>query len=139
MPSTPWSPVAANPNDSTDYRLAALAADETSALGVALREAVGPGFDVNVVAATGATETIPATHTMHSITMDENCTFTFPTVTGGFSFLLELSGAFTPTFPGTVDWSGGTPVTYGSPTVYRFSTFDGGTTWRGSAYGTSFA
>ena len=99
----------------------------------------GPGFAVNTVAASGSTETLPATHPAHNVTMDQNCTFTFPTVTGGFSFMLRLAGAFTPTFPASVKWSSGAAPTYTTPAVYTFTTFDGGTTWKGVQAGRAFS
>ena len=99
----------------------------------------GPGFAVNLVAASGATETLPATHPAHNVTMDQNCTFTFPTVTGGFSFMLRLAGAYTPTFPASVKWSSGAAPAYTTPAVYTFTTFDGGTSWLGVQAGRAFA
>jgi hypothetical protein len=92
----------------------------------------GP-YAVNVVAASGATETLPATVPAHRVTMDQNCTFSFAAPSeAGHTFLLHLSGLFTPTFPASVDWHGGVTPTYATPAVYTFSTFDGGTTWVGA-------
>lgn len=99
--------------------------------------AISGQYAVNTVAASGATETLLATHAAHRVTMDQACEFTFSSPTAGHTFLLWLSGAFTPTFPASVDWSGGAP-TYASPSLYAFTTLDGGTTWLGSA-GTGFA
>jgi hypothetical protein len=95
---------------------------------------------VNIVAATGATETLPATYSAHDITMDEACEFTFtsPSVKG-HSFALMLRGAFTPTFPASVDWAGGSAPTYATPSLYVFTTVDGGTTWLGSLVGSAFS
>jgi hypothetical protein len=94
---------------------------------------------VNIVAASGATETLPAAYSAHDVTMDQNCEFTFtsPSVKG-HSFALVLRGAFTPTFPASVDWSGGAP-TYATPSLYVFTTVDGGTVWLGSLVGSAFA
>ena len=89
-------------------------------------------YAVNTVAASGATETLPATHAAHRVTMDEACEFTFSNPTAGHTFLLWLSGAFTPTFPGSVDWNAATPPTYATPSLYAFTTMDAGTTWGGS-------
>ncbi|NCD17839.1 MAG: collagen-like protein [Actinobacteria bacterium] len=90
-------------------------------------------FAVNTVAASGAAETLPATHAAHKVTMDEDCTFTFTSPTAGHAFVLLLLGAFTPTWPASVDWAGGTAPTYASAgTLYHFVTVDGGTTWLGS-------
>lgn len=94
---------------------------------------------VNIVATSGATETLPAAYSAHDVTMDQNCEFTFtsPSVKG-HSFALVLRGAYTPTFPASVDWSGGAP-TYATPSLYVFTTVDGGTTWLGSLVGSAFA
>ena len=98
---------------------------------------------VNTVAASGATETLDTSlYGTHDITMDESCTFTFsnPAPSGNESeFKLVLRGAFTPTFPAGVDWAGGTAPTYATPSVYIFSTVDGGTIWLGSSVGLGFA
>lgn len=95
---------------------------------------------VNTVAATGATETLPATYEFHDCTMDENCTFTFTAPSqNGHAFALRLAGAFAPTWPASVKWGGGSAPTYTTPAVYVFVTFDGGTTWKGSQMGKAFA
>ena len=100
-------------------------------------------WSVNTVATSGATETLDTSlYGTHDITMDESCTFTFsnPAPSGNESeFKLYLSGAFTPTFPAGVDWAGGTAPTYATPSVYVFSTVDGGTIWLGSSVGLAFA
>jgi hypothetical protein len=95
---------------------------------------------VNIVAATGATETLPAAYSAHDCTMDQACEYTFPTPTQkGHSFALVLRGAFTPTFPASVDWAGGSAPTYTTPSLYVFTTVDGGTNWLGSLVGKAFA
>ena len=94
---------------------------------------------VNTVAATGSTETLSGAYALHKITMDANCTFTFTSPSAGAVFAVLLSGSFTPTWPGTVDWPDGTAPTYTSPALYVFSTFDGGTTWYGVQAGKAFA
>jgi hypothetical protein len=72
---------------------------------------------VNTVAGAGAAETLPdvTTATIHLVTLDANCTFTFPTAAAGKSFRLVLVqggvGSFTVTWPGTVDWVGGAAPT----------------------------
>lgn len=76
------------------------------------------------------------------VTMDQNCTFSFtnpnqaPLSTG---FTVILSGSFTPTWPGSVDWPGGIAPTYTSPSVYTFFSHDSGTTWYGTQAGAGFA
>jgi hypothetical protein len=97
---------------------------------------------INVVAATGSTETLDVSlYGWHKCTMDQNCTFTFsnPAPSGeGSVFLLELIGAFTPTFP-TLKWPDGAAATYTTPSVYVFWTNDAGTTWRAKQVGKNFS
>lgn len=97
---------------------------------------------VNTVAASGASETLDVSlYGVHDVTMDQNCTLTFtnPAASGkASSFTLILRGAFTPTWPGTVDWPDATEPTYATPSVYVFMTVDGGTTWLGSSAGSAF-
>jgi hypothetical protein len=94
---------------------------------------------VTVVAASGATRALAATAGMFDVTMSQNCTFTFdnPPVAGR-SFALVLRGAFIPTFPASVKWSGGAPG-YVAPALYTFTTVDTGATWFGSQVGKAFA
>jgi hypothetical protein len=94
---------------------------------------------VNTVAAAGSTETLSAAYQLHNVTMDQNCTFSFTSPSAGAVFAVLLSGAFVPTWPGTVDWPDGTLPTYTSPSLYVFATFDGGTTWEGVQSGKAFA
>lgn len=81
----------------------------------------------------------------HKLTMTGNTTFTFtaPTTsslgTVSHSFIVHLSGAYAPTWPGAVKWDSGAAPTYTSPAVYVFTTFDSGTTWFGSQVGKGFA
>jgi hypothetical protein len=85
---------------------------------------------VNTVAATGATEAL-AFGSTHDVTMDQNCTFSFtgaPTSGLAGSMTVIVRGAFTPTWPGSVDWAGGVAPTYTAPAVYTFLTVDGATT-----------
>ena len=104
---------------------------------------VGPIEErIQTVAATGATETLDVSeYGWFDMTMDQACTFTFsnPAASGeGSSFYLELSGAFTPTFPASVDWGDATPPTYTTPTTFVFTTSDAGTTWLGTSPGKAF-
>lgn len=101
---------------------------------------LGLSAPVNVVASAGATAVLPNTVDQHDITMSQNCVFTFPTPTEpGFVFALTLRGAFTPTFPASVDWDSGTPPTYSPVAVYTFVTTDAGVNWRGSLVGGAYA
>ena len=72
-----------------------------------------------------------------SLTMTGNTTFTFNSVSSGWSigFVLELTGnGGTVTWPTSVEWAGGTapdaPAS-GETDIYVFWTRDGGTTWYG--------
>lgn len=95
---------------------------------------------VTTVAASGSTESI-AFGGVYDVTMDQNCTFTFtgaPSSGSLGTMLLILRGAFDPTWPASVDWSGAAEPTYASPAVYTFTTVDGGTTVFGAAGGVGF-
>lgn len=95
-------------------------------------------YNVNTIAASGASVTLPATVDAHDVTMTANCTFTFTSPTkDGHAFLLVVRGAFTPTFPGAVVWSEGYNA-YVDASMYGFMTFDGGTTWLGSRFSGAF-
>lgn len=98
--------------------------------------------DVNTVATSGSTETLDiSVKAIHDVTMDQNCTFTFsnPAPSGKCSmFTLILRGAFTPTWPASVDWPDATQPTYTSPSIYTFMTVDGGTIWLGAQAGKAF-
>ena len=104
----------------------------------AFQEVFNGSAAVNVNAATGATETLTLAP-VHKMTMDQNCTFTFPTpTTASHTFILHLIGAFTPTFPGSVDWASATAPTYATPAIFVFTTDDTGTTWFGNMVGSGF-
>lgn len=95
-------------------------------------------YAVNTVATSGATETLTLAP-IHKVTMDQNCTFTFPTPNkAGHTFILHLIGSFTPTFPASVDWESATAPTYATPSIFVFHTDDTGTTWFGSMTGSGF-
>jgi hypothetical protein len=94
----------------------------------------------------GATETIDiANGNSHAVTLNANCTFTFTGATNGTecSFILELTedgtGGWTPTWPGSVIWAGGSAPTHtttaNTTTLYVFRSRDGGTNWYGSQVG----
>ena len=82
-------------------------------------------------------------------TLTENTTFTFsnpPSSGTGYSFILHLiqdSSARTVTWPGAVDWAGGTAPTIstgsGDDDFFVFATSDGGTTWYGFTAGQAMA
>lgn len=92
---------------------------------------------------TGATRTLDLNDAnFFSATLDQACTFTFadPPDSGDFgTFVLELTngGAFTITWPASVDWPGGTAptLTASGKDQLVFTTRDGGTTWFGFVAG----
>lgn len=98
-------------------------------------DAASPVPTKNTVGATGATETLTTDDVQH-ITMDEDCTFTFPTLSDTVHVMtVHLFGAFTPTWPGSVTWVGGYEPSYSTGNIYLFFTDDTGTNWYGSLYG----
>lgn len=63
----------------------------------------------------GATDTIDwTTGNKHKSTLSESCTFTFTAPSGPANLILEAVnfGAFTPTWPASVKWPGGTEPTW---------------------------
>ncbi len=107
--------------------------------------------DLHGSAVVGATETIDlANGNIHKILLDVNCTLTFtgaPAAGISASFTLYVkqdgSGGNTITWPGAVQWRGGTApaqtTTSNALDIYVFSTIDGGTSWQGAQIGAAFA
>ena len=90
-------------------------------------------FPVNTVASSGATVTLPTTYAAHVVVLSADCILTFTSPSVGHAFLLQLSGAYIPTFPVSVKWAGGIIPSYvNTGTLYQFVTLDGGTTWQGT-------
>ena len=100
---------------------------------------------VNTVAASGATETIPAPTTagISDVTLTASCTLTFPTAVAGQSFTLVLrqggTGSYTITWPASiVKWDGGSAptltTTVGAVDIISFFCSDG-TNWFGFVSG----
>lgn len=99
---------------------------------------------VNTVAASGGAVTLPdvGAATIHDVTLTANCTFTFPTVAAGKSFLVRLTqdatGSRTATWPATVKWPGGLAPTLstaaGKQDVISFVSV-GGANWSGFVAG----
>lgn len=92
---------------------------------------------VNTVTSAGSAQTLPATSTIHYLTLTANLTLTFPAAVAGRSFTVVLkqdSTARTVTWPGTVQWPGGTAPTLTSTSAKRdmftFVCVDG-TNWLG--------
>jgi len=125
------------------------AIDELTALigsGDFLTIADGGGGTVQAHGNLGTTETIDtAGGNYHWGTLNANCTFTFTTIvdTAERWFTLELledgTGGWSPTWPGSVTWLGGSTPTHttsaGTTTIYAFFTRNGGTTWIGGQLG----
>ena len=81
--------------------------------GVFLEKSDGENHNVNVVAVTGSTETIDlSTGNYQDFTLDDDCTFTMPTVGAGKTFTAFVrqdgTGGWTPTFT-DVEWPDDTP------------------------------
>lgn len=91
----------------------------------------------------GASRTFDlTTANFFSATVDQDSTFTFsnPAPSGDFcGFVIQLTngGAYTITWPGAVDWVGGTSPTLTASGVDQlvFTTNDSGTTWFGFVAG----
>lgn len=96
-------------------------------------------YPVNIVDISGPAVILPATHYAHSVTMTENCIFSFSSPTSGQTFQLRLSGSFQPTFPPEVQWDNGLAPTYSSPSLYSFTTLDSGVSWMGTLIGAGFS
>lgn len=103
---------------------------------------------VNTVSATGSTETLPdvTTASIHRLTLDANCTLTFPTPAAGKSFTVVLiqdaTGSRTVTWPVSVKWASGTAPTLTTTAakrdVFSFLCADG-TNWLGFVAGQNYA
>ena len=106
-----------------------------------------PIEQTNVVAASGAAQTIPdvTTATINRIVLTAACTFTFPTLGAGKSFTVELvqdaAGGRTAIWPVTVLWSGGTTPTLTAAAnkrdVFTFLS-TAGSSWLGFTAGLNF-
>ncbi len=116
---------------------------ETTATGAAITGAVKPTTYQETYVAKSAASTVTcdlATGTSFSVTLDQNTTFAFtnpPSSGTAFSFTLFItqhSTAVTLTWPGTVDWAGGSAPDAAAANevqAYGFFTRDGGTTYYG--------
>ena len=102
----------------------------------------------NVTALSGTTPSVDCTvGDAFTLTKSGNTTFTFssaPTSGLSFAFTLKITagGTHTLTWPGTVDWAGGSapdaPAS-GEVDMYVFMTTDGGTNWYGFLAGDALA
>jgi len=100
---------------------------------------------VNVVAASGAAQVIPDPVTAQSVsrvTLNADCTFTFPAAAAGKSFTLALAqdavGSRSVTWPATAKWPGGAAPTLSTgPAKVDYLSFlcADGATWAGFVAG----
>ena len=116
---------------------------ETTASGISVTGTVKPTTYQETYVAKSAASTVTcdlATGTSFSVTLDQNTTFAFtnpPSSGTAFSFTLFItqhSTAVTLTWPGTVDWAGGSAPDAAAANevqAYGFFTRDGGTTYYG--------
>lgn len=116
-----------------------------------LEGAQGERHTIATVAASGAgtVDLDLADGNVHHVTLTGNPTFTFTTALTGVALRFRLylvqdgTGSRTVTWPGTVDWPGGTAPTLTTTAdgvdVIDFETVDDGTTWRGVVWGQAFA
>ncbi len=105
-------------------------------------ELVNYSEKVNLLNNTGSAATINVEDGNFVVaTLDNNCTFTFSSVTSGkfYSFGLQLTnsgGSHSITWPTSVKWPGDSlpsrTTTSGRSDVYGFYTTDGGSNWYGS-------
>lgn len=92
---------------------------------------------VSAVGNTGATPSLDlSTADFFTATVDQAATFSFasaPSNVCAFSLLLTNGGAFSVTWPTSVNWPGGTApsLTASGVDLLTFITFDGGTNWNG--------
>ena len=109
-----------------------------------VRADAGGREDLHVVADAGSTPTVDlANGNVQDFTLTQDVTFTFAgsaaDVAVGFTLILrqDATGGWTPTWPTSVDWPGGTaPVATAAANavdVFTFFTVDDGTTWFGTA------
>ena len=129
--------------------MARIDADDIRRVEIALNSG---GRVVKAHGAAGATETVDLDDgSIHTVTLDANCTFTF-TAAGedladdGYQFFLyctqDATGSRLVTWPASVKWPAATAptltTTAAKTDVFRFITADGGTTWVGSTVGLNY-
>lgn len=127
----------------TDFNQPATSGQALSAGHIEHHQNLADGLYEVTAATVSGTYTVPV-GACHDVTMTGATTFTFTAPSSSIgtvssSFMLRLSGAYTPTWPAAVKWDGGTPPTYTTPALYVFTTVDSGTTWLGSQVGKGFA
>jgi hypothetical protein len=111
-------------------------------------ELIADSYNETYVALSGTSPAVNCeTGNVFSLSTSGNTTFTFtnPPASGtayGFTLKVTAGGTHTLTWPGTVDWAGGTapdaPAS-GETNVLVFITYDGATTWYGFQAGSALA
>jgi hypothetical protein len=90
--------------------------------------AVQATYNPNIVAATGATETISMNTAVHFLTMDQACVLTISDTAGSDEFkmcVVFLSGAFAITWDTDQDWPDATAPTYATPACFVITSKNG--------------
>lgn len=151
LTGTPTAPTASAGTNTTQIATTAHVFAERSNTVTLTNKTVEAGTFTNgyteevATANTGTTYTIDlANGSVQILTLTGNCTFTFPAVTAGRSFILILkqdgTGSRTVTWPGTVKWPAGTAPTITSTASksdkYIFTA--DGTNWIGSNAGQNY-
>jgi hypothetical protein len=93
-----------------------------------LTGAVQATYNPNIVAATGATETISMNTAVHFLTMDQACQITISDTAGSDEFkmcVVFLSGAFAVTWDTDQDWPDASAPTYATPACFVITSKNG--------------
>jgi hypothetical protein len=106
-----------------------------------LTGAVQATYNPNIVAATGATETISMNTAVHFLTMDQACIITISDTAGSDEFkmcVVFLSGAFAVTWDTDQDWPDATAPTYATPACFVITSKNGETPVLSASVGQAF-
>jgi hypothetical protein len=106
-----------------------------------LTGAVQAVYNPNIVAATGATETISMNTAVHFLTMDEACVLTISDTAGSDEFkmcVVFLSGAFAVTWDTDQDWPDASAPTYATPACFVITSKNGETPVLSASVGQAF-
>jgi hypothetical protein len=106
-----------------------------------LTGAVQATYTPNIVAATGATETISMNTAVHDLTMDQNCILTISDTAGSNEFkscVVFIEGAFAITWDTDQDWGDATAPTYATPACFVILSKDNETRVYSASVGQAF-
>jgi hypothetical protein len=106
-----------------------------------LTGAVQATYNPNIVAATGATETISMNTAVHDLTMDQNCILTISDTAGSDEFkscVVFIEGAFAITWDTDQDWGDATAPTYATPACFVILSKDNETRIYSASVGQAF-